>query len=314
MSSLNTVLQLLGGVTAISTIYKISSFLWLYLRPSSLDKYHHGKPGSKWALVTGASDGIGYGFVESLLSSGFNVLLHGRNLEKLSRIKDALTKTHPNLSIRIVVADAFDASPDDIAQIVSTAQTLPGKLTVLVNNVGGAPVKPLFAPLAEQDSAHVDKHLNLNARFPAQLTRALLPLLIANGPSLVLNMTSGVALRGLPFLTTYSCSKAFNYTFSECLRAEMRAAAHDVEVLGIIIGNVKSASNKVVYRGVTCSSLELAREALSRVGCGRANVWAWWRHALQWGALAWVPDGVLEGQLIKALIARKAAEEHQKGE
>lgn len=74
----------LAAVGALSTtvgLYRLSKFLYVHLRSSSLSRYHHP---NAWALVTGASDGIGLRFAEQLASHGFNVALHGRNLDKQS--------------------------------------------------------------------------------------------------------------------------------------------------------------------------------------------------------------------------------------
>lgn len=304
MPSLPTLLQFLGGATAISITYKISSFLWLYLRPSSLPRYHHNKPTSTWALITGSNDGIGYGYAEALSAHGFNILLHGRNPEKLATVKATLSEKYPDLHFEIVVADAFDYDAD-IENIVAAARALPGKLTILINNVGGSPLTPMFGALNEIDQSHMDSIINLNARFPAQLTRALMPLLISNSPSLVINMTSVLALKGLPYLGVYSPSKAYNYCFSQSLKAEMLADGHDVEVLGIIVGNVTSGRNRDRIVGVTCDSAHMARVALDRVGCGRANVWGWYRHALQWTVMSLVPESLIDRETIKVMKDRK---------
>ncbi|GAB7349444.1 hypothetical protein MBLNU459_g8550t1 [Dothideomycetes sp. NU459] len=311
MGSLQTTLQYLGGASAAFIAYKLATFAWIYLRPSSLHRYHHGEPGSKWALVTGASDGIGQGFAESLSAEGFNVLLHGRNPEKLAGVKERLEKRFPALQYRIVTADAFDQQVD-LEKIASAARGLPGKLTILVNNVGGQPLEPNFPCMTEIEASYVDKIINLNARFPIQLTAALLPLLSTNSPSLVMNVSSMAGVMGVPYLTVYSCSKAFNYCFSQALKAELAAEGHDIEVLGIIVGNVISNSNKVHRAGFTCTSSQLASEALARVGSGDSNVWAWYRHALQGNMMLMMPEPLIHLALGKAMKEQKAASEKTK--
>lgn len=293
MVSISTILHLLGGITALTLSYKLATFVRLYIQPSKLPRYLHGTSGSTWALVTGATDGIGYGFAVALLGAGFNVVLHGRSSEKLNKIKDNLGKQFPKLQVQIVIADAFSYdNGKDIENIVRGAESLPGKLTVLVNNVGGVPIEPNFASVRDTPSSNMDKIINLNARFPAQLTRALLPLLQTNSPALILNITSAVALNGLPYLGTYSPSKAYNYNFSQSLRAEQIADGHDVEVLGILVGNVTSGRNKVHIPIITCDSAQMARESLARVGCGKANVWGWWVQAVQYGIMDLIPESI----------------------
>lgn len=313
MGLLATSFQYLGAASVAILTYKVAAFAWLYLRPSSLHRYHHGKPGTKWSLVTGASDGIGQGFANALSSEGFNVLLHGRNEKKLVGVKEALQKQYPALQYQIVIADAFDPNAD-IDNIVSVARALPGKLTVLINNVGGAPLDPMFGAMGQLDQPYVDKIINLNARFPTQLTRALIPLFTSNSPSLIMNITSLTALNGLPYLATYSSSKAFNYCFSQSLKAEMAAEGHSIEVLGIVVANVISGSNKVDQKGFTCTSLQMAKEALGRVGCGKANVWGWYRHALQGNLMMMLPEFVVQPMMISVMKQQMAAGEKQKNQ
>lgn len=297
------------ALTAVTV--KLISFAKPYLRKSSLQRYHHNAPGSTWALVTGASDGIGYGFAEALCSNGFNVLLHGRSQSKLATVKSTLLEKYPHIQIQTVAADAFTCLASDIENIVAVARALPGALTILINNVGGSPLEPMFGALAAVDAAHTDNLINLNLRFPSQLTRALLPLLVDNSPALVMNITSALALRGLPYLSIYSASKSFNYTFGEALRAEMMAEGHDVEVLGIVVGNVTSGRNKVHVPLITCDSGYMAEVALRRVGCGRANVWGWWRHAVQWEAMALLPEAWVERLMVGVMKDRKEGHERE---
>ena len=85
------------GVAAVSyTSLKFLRFIYLYTRPSSVERYFYGD--SPWALVTGASDGIGFGIAQELATNGLNVILHGRNPEKLERTKIQLEGEFRNVN------------------------------------------------------------------------------------------------------------------------------------------------------------------------------------------------------------------------
>ncbi|KAF2223768.1 hypothetical protein BDZ85DRAFT_175629, partial [Elsinoe ampelina] len=226
---------------------------------------------STWALITGASDGIGLGFTHALLSKGFNILLHGRNEAKLASLATTLHTQYPSAEIRTVLADASTFTPSDIERIRTTASSLPGPLTVLINNVGGAPPVPdPYTSLAETSPETIDTIISMNLRFPVHLTRSLLPLLQSHPPSLILNVGSAAGEVGIPYLSTYCGSKAFNLRWSQALAAEMVVAqGHDgVEVLGVLVGNVMSGSNKIGDGFFTCDSRTMAEEALGKVGWG----------------------------------------------
>ncbi|KAF2450080.1 hypothetical protein P171DRAFT_204594 [Karstenula rhodostoma CBS 690.94] len=82
--------------------------LFHYFYRSGLPKYlrQDANGESSWALVTGASDGIGWGLSRQLADRGFNVILHGRNTSKLTRCREELEASFPHRHFRTVTVDA----------------------------------------------------------------------------------------------------------------------------------------------------------------------------------------------------------------
>ena len=264
------------GIIATSFLaIRFLRFVHLYARPSSLKRYLHGD--NPWALVTGASDGIGRGFAYELAQNGFNVVLHGRNATKLESVKAQLQDRFPKLGFRILIADASSTSYQQIDELVASIHDL--HLTVLINNVGGAIT---VAPLDDTTSEDVDAIMNLNARFPTQLTKALLPKLTqTNGPSLIMNIGS-MGDFCVPYATIYGGSKGFNMTWSSSLAMELKSEGKNVEVLAISVGRVTDVShNKKNASFFTPSARTMAKAALQRVGCGKPVVVGYVGHALQ---------------------------------
>ncbi|KXL49348.1 hypothetical protein M433DRAFT_75471 [Acidomyces richmondensis BFW] len=298
------------------TATRLISFVWTFVRPSTLNAYCHSPTGS-WALVTGASDGIGLGFSQELLENGFNVLLHGRNAEKLGRVKEQLQQEFPRRTVEFVVADAsrYD-HPERV--VAEKAKTLPGKLTVLVNNVGGVTTKPQFLTVAEIPSADIDTQINVNARFPLQLTHELLPVLQAHQPALVVNCGSAGGVAGSPYIVTYTSTKAFIHTFTMGLKAEMAAEGlrpvwkphpAGIEVKGFIIGNVRSQANTSEMPFFTEDARVAARGCLARVGGSQALQFATFRQALQLSVLTNLPGNLVERGLVAEMTKRKKAQD-----
>ena len=275
---------IIGFITLFLLALRFLNFLYIYFKPSSL--YLYQKPGA-WALVTGASNGIGLGFARALSAKGFNVILHGRNESKLQRIIVDLQKTYPKTLYRTVIADASNSHGmnSSIEAIAASLHDLPGPLTVLINNVGGAANLPrAFLPLREYTSTDADGVINLNARFTTQLTRALLPTLSANNQrGLVMNVSSLAGVIGLPYLSVYGGTKAYLYTWSTSLSRELAIENIPIEVLSLVVGRVTDTGFLNEPSSIfTPSNDTLARAALRRAGCGNVVVAPYWGHGIQW--------------------------------
>ena len=259
-------------------------------------------------MVTGASDGIGFAFCEELLGRGFNVLLHGRNPQKLERVKRELTLRWPKRGIEFVVADA--SRYDDAYQIVEDkVKKLPGKLTLLINNAGGVASEPHYPLYTETPHEVIDKTINLNARFTSHLTRALLPTLKENQPSLVMNCGSAAGISPFPYISTYASTKSYVHHLAQCLQTEMLAeGTTGVKFLACIIGNTISASNKDDLPFFTISSKQCARGCLNRVGSKASIVHCHWRHALSVFLIMSMPAFMIEKIAVAEMLKRRESE------
>jgi 17beta-estradiol 17-dehydrogenase / very-long-chain 3-oxoacyl-CoA reductase len=306
------ILPSLGTILAVHLLYRLLRFAHLYfIRQSTLPRYLHAGENS-YALVTGASDGIGVELARQLLAKGFNVILHSRNPDKLSRIQQDLSRQYPNRKAVIVAATADDPlnSVPKVETLVKDIESQGGRLTVLINNVGGTLMfGPTYRSFEEIPYGIVDKQISLNVRFPTLLTKALSPVLKANKPSLIINVGSYAGEQCPPWLTIYSPSKAFNNAFSMSLTAEMWAYKTDIEVLGVLVAQVQSAGNFDHPSFAVLTSEECARDILDRVGCGKRLVTASWRHCVAAEGIKWLPQEFVERLFIHFLRQRRAAEE-----
>ncbi|KAI1293912.1 putative oxidoreductase,short chain dehydrogenase [Xylaria venustula] len=293
------VFGLVGLLTISSVFFKLFKHAAVYLRPSKLDRYHHLSQHGElpWALVTGASDGIGRAFSYELAANGFNVVLHGRNHAKLFRVMDDLSKKYPQREFKILIADAsavacthclgteradeVGVAPLEFAAIRRDLDDI--NLTVLVNNAGGGPWNPVCLPIWESPESKITANVSLNALFPLHLTRALLPNLMRNSPSLVINISTMVD-QGFPLIASYSASKQFLMAITSALRLElqMEGMGDAVEVLGVKVGRVTGARNCTEPVSLFLPDAEtMAKAALARAGNGNRIVVGYWGHALQ---------------------------------
>lgn len=335
-------LAVLGLLWVLKTAASLAAFCYLYVRPSALPRYLHAVPaggGPAWALVTGATHGIGRGFAAELATRGFNVLLHGRSAAKLATAEAELRAAFPDrdfATLRFdITAELRRGGAADVqkrlGELAEDVDRLTGRgLTVLVNNAGGGPQDPypLFGALDSYSVAAILATVDLNAVFPALLSSVLAPQLRRNAPGLIVNLGS-LADNGLPLLAAYGASKSFLATLSRAMslefvidhhNAERQAVAGgaarpwDVEVLAVRVG---SATKKVEHTSAWAAEPDcrtMARTALARVGCGRSVITAHLPHALQQASVDILPESVAKvmfvetmKSLYKDMVAEKKA-------
>lgn len=297
-----------GIATIVFLFLRFSRFIYLYLRPSSLSQYHYGE--EPWALVTGASNGIGKCLAAELARNSFNVILHGRNPSKLENVVSTLRQQFSQREFRTAVLDASSATHRQISDLVSSFDDI--HLTILVNNVAGGQI---VQPLTNTSPDQVDSSLNCNARLPAQLTRCLLPRFAASRDrSLILNIGSA-ANTFAPYASVYGGSKACNQDMSSCLNVEMVAEnlASKIEILCISVAAVtEAAQNTAPVSLFTPAASMMATASLARVGCGRAIVVGYFWHAVQLAFLGWLPMSVTTSIVVPIMRERWEEEKMKK--
>ncbi len=149
-----------GVILAIPHAYRIFDLIWLYfLRPSSVKQYLHGK--APYAIVTGATDGIGKATAAELLTRGFNVILHGRNEAKMQKVVEELRASARmkgrSADIRYFVADASKGS-HDWGKLLESFGDL--HVTVVVHNVGGEiPIDKTYVSVTTYQTRCSDTHI-----------------------------------------------------------------------------------------------------------------------------------------------------------
>ncbi|CAI7629908.1 unnamed protein product [Penicillium glandicola] len=285
-------LAYLGLFTLGKTTLSLTRQATNFLLPSALNKRYNPTQ-TNWALVTGATDGIGFGFGQELCARGFNVILHGRNAEKLDRRRRELESQFPDVCVAVLVRDAQNLTADiddvdvevrDIIRCNAKPGSENGRLTVLINNVGGE-TRPSTL-LKEYTFEDVQATISRNATFAIQITRVLANQLEENAPGLVMNVSS-VAAFGLP------STKGFVDSFTKSLRAEFAAEGKKVEVMGLRVAEVSTPGYDVKSNLFVPEARVLAAAALDRVGCGQEIVWAYFWHWLQGLSFEYLPRWVL---------------------
>jgi len=180
----------------------------------------------KRVLLTGGSSGIGRAIAGALAAQGARLVLAGRRPDPLAtavaELKAAGGEAYG------IVADVTQAAAR--TQLLDGALDVLGGLDVLVNNAGGVRA----GRLEDTSEAEIRAMVEVDLIAPILLTRAALPALRASGDGLVIDVTSAIALIGLPFYATYAAAKAGLARFDEALRREL--AGEGVRVLTVYPG------------------------------------------------------------------------------
>ncbi|MEH0018131.1 MAG: SDR family oxidoreductase [Desulfobacter sp.] len=166
------------------------------------------------ALITGGSDGIGFAVAKAFARQGANLVLIGRDRQKLLRKEKDLIQY--DIDILSIVADI--SNRESIAKITRRTGRSDMQIDILVNNAGIA----RFMPFKDTDESLLNAHLDLNVRAPYLLTRAFLDHLTA-GRGSVINISSYFARRMLPDRpsTAYSLTKGALDAFTKALAFEL---------------------------------------------------------------------------------------------
>jgi len=170
-----------------------------------------------WAVVTGATDGIGKGFCEELARQGMNIILVSRNMEKLMLVANEIEKNH---DVKTKVVD-IDFTKDKDAQSRLEAETGQLDIGILVNNVGVSYQHPEYFLNIEDGASQCRAIVDCNIISMMDVTRAVLPGMVARNKGAVINMSSFLAHSG-PLLSVYAASKAFVMQFSKDIQLEYK--------------------------------------------------------------------------------------------
>jgi len=172
----------------------------------------------EWALVTGASAGIGLAFAQAFARQGLSCVLAARREDRLKALGSELSERH-GVETRSVAVDLASAEgPDRLADAVAD---LP--IGVLVNNAG-------FGYAGRFDKLETDRlraMVMLNCVAPVVLTSRILPGMIKRGHGAVIIVGSVAGRQPLPLHAVYSATKAFDLLFGEGLWAELRGTGID---------------------------------------------------------------------------------------
>jgi uncharacterized protein len=188
----------------------------------------------EWALITGASSGIGKEFAFRLAEEKINLVLIARRKDRLQVIADELIGLH---GVRVVTAQIDLCEDKFIEKLIPVVEDK--NIGILINNAGFGS----NGYFVNADSNHEADMVKVNCLAPTILTHYFVPKMIENKRGAIIFLGSVVAFQPTPFMATYAASKAFNLLLGEALWYELKQ--HNIDVLSLNPGGTDTEFQRI---------------------------------------------------------------------
>jgi 17beta-estradiol 17-dehydrogenase / very-long-chain 3-oxoacyl-CoA reductase len=243
----------------------------------------------KYAIVTGATDGIGRAYALALAKQGMSLILISRTETKLTamateidNIKDSThgkkagQGKHPSRDkTRIIVCDYSNFNTDAQAHVASQIANL--DIGILINNVGISYRYPMY--YHELSTSEVSSIIDMNIHSTVLMTHLVLPGMVKRHRGTILNIASGSALYSMPLLAEYGAAKMFITRFSQSLDAEYSSTGVRIQCQVPFYVATKLAKLRKSISVPTAH--EYVSMGIRSLGYGGNAVQPYWLHGLQ---------------------------------
>jgi uncharacterized protein len=211
----------------------------------------------KWALVTGASAGIGAALATQLGAGGTHLVLTARRQNRLEELSRKLKAAH-SIQTETFCADlAHPEAPEKIYAFIKEKGIV---IDLLINNAGFGQ----YGELTQVDTQRLLDMVQVNCATVVHLTRLFLPDMISRRRGDILIVASTASFQAVPYVTTYAASKAFDLLFAEGLAEEM--TPHGIHVCALCPGSTESEFHAVAHQEQFTSKHPETAEKVARVG------------------------------------------------
>jgi uncharacterized protein len=221
----------------------------------------------KWALITGASAGIGVALAEELAAGGTKLVLTARRKDRLEELARRLAATY-KIDTEVFAADLADANGPE--RIFAFTKEKGIEIELLINNAG-------FGQYGEFHSIEKQRLLEMvqvNCLAVVHLSRLYLPEMVARRRGDVLILASTASFQAVPYISTYAATKAFDLLFAEGLAEEMRP--YGIRVCALCPGSTESEFHVVAgqekFKRNAETAEKVARTGLQALAAGKSYV------------------------------------------
>jgi len=267
--------------------YVLLSFVYRhFLRPAKrLRRY------GTWAVVTGATDGIGRAIAFELAKQKLNVLIISRTDSKLKEVAKEIQQKYGDVKVDTLAVDY--AALDDAAKQKIQSKIDDIEVGVLVNNVGLSYTHPeYFHSLSLNDTENL---IALNVTSVSFMSHIVLPQMVSRKRGLIVNMSSAAAIVPSPLLAQYGAVKSYVNKFSHSLSVEYASYGIDVQVQNALYVATKMAKMRPSLQTPTAG--QFARASVRAFGYDR-QISPYWVHAILIAFIQRMPSFVADSYLM----------------
>ena len=210
----------------------------------------------EWALITGASSGIGEEFAKQLANLKFNLVLVARRQEKLEELSELLVAQHHIETVIVPLDLTHPLFLEEIAQQTNYLQ-----IGLLINNAGFA----LTGSFLEDKPELQLQLLDLNCKAPLLLSHFFGNKMIPRAKGGIINIASASAFLPMPYWSNYAASKAYLLHFTEGLWFELKEKG--IDVLAVCPGATKTGfAERATVRSSGMNPTDVVSESLKFIG------------------------------------------------
>lgn len=265
MTLLTTIAVTVALVPSLVLLVRLLSTILHY----ALGNFSYSKYKGEWAVITGASAGIGAGIARRLSKRGVNVALLARSVDKLNIVAKQCVEN--GVDTKVIRFDFAQASSEDWNQLSSTLKSL--SPTILVNNVGVNVEFP--TPFVEVEDQFVAQMVKVNVESTNRMTSLLLPHMVSTNHGIVLCLSSGGgAVTPAPLLSPYAGTKAYNDAFATSLAGEVPSGVHVHSLTPFFV----ESSMAKMRKAFTVPSADEFAEATLRLVSSSPRLQPYWVH------------------------------------
>ncbi|XP_020215846.1 very-long-chain 3-oxoacyl-CoA reductase-like protein At1g24470 [Cajanus cajan] len=264
-----------------------------------------------WALVTGATDGIGKAFAHQLARRGLNLILVSRTIQKLQTVACEIKAENPERRVKVVEMDfGGDDVREGLRRVEEACEGL--EVGVVINNVGMTYPRAMWFHEVEEKVWR--KIVRVNMEGTTSVTKVVLKGMLERRRGAIVNIGSAAAVvvPSHPLFTIYAATKAYVDQLSRSLYVEYGQYGIHVQcqVPLYVATNMASGVASIERASLFVPTAEAyARAAIREIGL-KPRCTPYWAHSIQWCLANFIPDPLLDAWRLSIGMRRRNQKEH----